>query len=372
MNWQNLQSIEELESALDYLEDAKESFENKDLAFKCIQKAKAFQNIDLEFDARMAYVRQASFLNQDQEMIAMFPWFLNECDNKQNYFKYMQVLWTFKWVINSVTDFHTISLEKIEGLFQEFERRFKEFGTGERVLNYFKAQQESQLGNIEASLAFAERYFNDTKTCSLDDCTACQPNNISRVFLVAEQYDRVMECIQPILNGELTCHVVPHTTFPKAAYVMMRKGEWERAGHYVQSTYEHLDFTTPDLYEASILLLYHAHQKEFLKGRKLIQKQLSFALDLGASGEVYDFYLSCALFLQACVDEGEKRITLQIETKKAEFISPKEGQIYDTLNLQEWFQKEAYKHVNLLDTRNRNTFLVNYINKVEQWFKALK
>ena len=112
----------------------------------------------------------------------MFPWFLNKCDSKDNYYKYLQVLWTFKWVINAVTDFPAISLSKIEGLREEFERRFQEYGTGDRVINYFKAQQESQLGNIEKSLELADKYFSDTRTCELDDCAACQPNNISRVF----------------------------------------------------------------------------------------------------------------------------------------------------------------------------------------------
>ncbi|WP_052598550.1 hypothetical protein [Aureispira sp. CCB-QB1] len=370
MNWQNLQSIEDLELALEHLEGAKESFENRDLAFKCIQKAKAFKNVHLEFDARMSYVRQSVFLNQYQEAIGMFPWFLNECDNKENYFKYIQVLWTFKWIINSLTDFHTISLEKIEGLFQEFERRFKEFGTGDRVINYFKAQRESQLGNVERSLELAERYFNDTKTCMLDDCAACQPNNISRVFLVAEQYDRMMECIQPILDGRLTCHVVPHTTFPKAAYASMRTGEWEKAGHYVQSTYKHLDFSTPDLYEASVLLLYHACQKEFLKGRKLMQKQLSFALELNSSGEVYDFYFSCALFMQAYIKAGHKEMKIQVNSKTTDFVTALKENSYDAATLQKWFRETAYKHASLLDNRNRNTFLNDYFEKVEKWFEA--
>jgi hypothetical protein len=371
MNWQKLETENDLEDALYYLEDAKDSFENRDLAFKCIQKAKSFKNIDLEFDARMTYIRQSVFLNQDQEVIAMFPWFLNECDSKDNYHKYLQVLWTFKWVINSVTDFPAISLAKIEGLFQEFERRFEEYGTGDRVINYFKAQMESQLGNIDKSLEFATAYFSDKKTCELDDCAACQPNNISRVFLVAEQYDRMMECIQPILDGKLTCHVVPHTTFPKAAYASMRTGAWEQAGHYVQSTYKYLDFETPDPYEASVLLLYHASNKEFLKGRNLMQKQLAFALKTTSSGEVYDFYLSCALFMQAYLASGEETMALNVELKKKDFVVSEEGNKYAVSALQKWFETEAYRHAKLLDTRNQNTFLENYFKKTEKWFNEL-
>ena len=371
MNWQKLQNEEEVELALDYLEDAKDSFENRDLAFKCIQKAKTFKNIDLEFDARMRYIRQSVFLNQDQEVIAMFPWFLNKCDSKDNYYKYLQVLWTFKWVINAVTDFPAISLSKIEGLREEFERRFQEYGTGDRVINYFKAQQESQLGNIEKSLELADKYFSDTRTCELDDCAACQPNNISRVFLVAEQYDRMMDCIQPILNGKLTCHVVPHTTFPKAAYASMRTGAWEKAAHYVQSTYDHLDFLTPDGYEASVLLLYHACKQEFLKGRNLIQKQLAFALKTSASGEVYDFYLSCALLMQAYLASGEETMALDLTINKDYFVLPVEGNKYEVLALYKWFETAAYKHATLLDTRNGNTFLMDYFKKTEKWFDEL-
>jgi hypothetical protein len=371
MNWQNLQSEEDLESALDYLEDAKDSFENRDLAFKCIQKAKTFKNINLEFEARMAYIRQCVFLNQDQEVIAMFPWFLNKCDSKDNYSKYLQVLWTFKWVINSVTDFPAISLSKIEGLFKEFERRFEEYGTGDRVINYFKAQMESQLGNIDKSLEFAADYFSDTRTCILDDCAACQPNNISRVFLVAEQYDRMMDCIKPILDGELTCHVVPHTTFPKAAYASMRTGAWEKAAYYVQTTYEYLDFMTPDTYEASVLLLHHACKGEFLKGRNLMQKQLAFALKSTASGEVYDFYFSCALFMQAYLTSEEETMALDLVINKDHFLLPTEGNKYDVSALQEWFETAAYKHARLLDTRNGNTFLMDYFKKTEKWFNEL-
>jgi hypothetical protein len=371
MNWQKLENQEDLELALDYLEEAKDSFENRDLAFKCIQKAKNFKNIDLEFDARMTYIRQAVFLNQDQEVIAMFPWFLNECDSKDNYSKYLQVLWTFKWVINSVTDFPAISLAKIEGLLQEFERRFEEYGTGDRVINYFKAQLESQLGNVEKSLEFAADYFSATKTCILDDCAACEPNNISRVYLVAEQYDRMMDCIKPILDGELTCHVVPHTTFPKAAYASMRTGAWEKAAHYIQSTYKYLDFETPDAYEASVLMLYHACKKEFLKGRNLIQKQLAFALKTPSSGEVYDFHFSCALFMQAYLASGEETIVLDVEIKKANFVLPQEGNKYSVFALQEWFEMEAYRHGRLLDTRNQNTFLTDYFKKTKKWFNEL-
>lgn len=371
MNWQKLETEADLEDALYYLEDAKDSFENRDLAFKCIQKAKSFKNIDLEFDARMTYIRQSVFLNQDQEVIAMFPWFLNECDSKDNYHKYLQVLWTFKWVINSVTDFPAISLAKIEDLLQEFERRFEEYGTGDRVINYFKAQLQSQLGNIDQSLEFAEAYFSDHKSCMLDDCAACQPNNISRVFLVAEQYDRMMECIQPILDGKLTCHVVPHTTFPKAAYASMRTGAWEKAAHYIQSTYQYLDFETPDAYEASVLLLYHACKQEFLKGRNLIEKQLAFVLKSPSSGEVYDFHFSCALFMQAYLASGEDTIILNVEHKRDNFVLPAEGNKYAVSALQKWFEAEANRHGRLLDTRNQNTFLIDYFKKTKKWFDEL-
>lgn len=371
MNWQKLENEDDLEEALYYLEDANDSFENRDLAFKCIQKAKTFKNIDLEFDARMTYIRQCVFLSQDQEVIAMFPWFLNECDGKDNYHKYLQVLWTFKWVINAVTDFPAISLSKIESLLQEFERRFKEYGTGDRVIHYFKAQLESQLGNIEKSLEFAELYLSDTKTCELDDCAACQPNNISRIFLVAGQYDRMMDCIKPILDGKLTCHVVPHSTFPKAAYASMRTGDWEKAAHYVQSTYKYIDFLTPDAYEASVLLLHHACKQEFLKGRNLIEKQLAFALKMPASGELYDFYFSCALLMQAYLASGEETIILNVDLKKNDFVLPEDGNKYAVSALQKWFETEAYKHARLLDTRNQNTFLMDYFKKTEKWFDEL-
>ena len=146
----NIESPEQLEAVLSNLKYSGDfSVENKNFAYQCIQKAQTFNDVELEFEARFVFITNATFLNQEAEALAMFPWLLKKCDEEPGRFDYFMTLWAYKWMIDELPHRAAIPMPQIKELQKDFVRRYRAYGTGEKVIHYTLCKFYLNTGELE-------------------------------------------------------------------------------------------------------------------------------------------------------------------------------------------------------------------------------
>ncbi|UII27048.1 hypothetical protein LVD15_01025 [Fulvivirga maritima] len=367
--YNNLDTVEDVYNAVNYLKGAKTTLDNKDLAFKCIRKAMFFKDLDLEFEARYEFLQQCCFLNYQEEMIAQYPWFLKICDEHPGRFRYSSVLWAFKWVINLLPGFHNISLEKINSLLSEFERRYRDFGATDRVIQYCFLKVYSSLGKHEKTLEAYEAYKRaPAKWERLMDCSACELNSILDVFIDTKDYKTAIEMAQPILSGKLTCAEVPMITYPKLIIPAIELGEEALAEDMLYKTLKELNGTTEEVEVYCQLLPYLSIKGDFVTARKIFEAQFP-SLKVRKSDFMFVYFYMYSGIVFKCMARKDKptvKLAINGALPLDHLQTENEGEYY-TEKLQLWFEEMAFHYATLLDNRNGNNHYNEFVEENLLW-----
>jgi hypothetical protein len=330
------------------------------LALKCIQKAQILKDLELEFDARMAYVYQVNFLNKHDLGIAMFPWFLKKCDEDPERFDYYQTLWVYKWIVNSVRDFAKVPLEKTESLLKDFEKRLLDYGTGKKVIHYVKVQYFDAIGELPKAAEEYKRYLKAATSGTMDDCIACQPNNMIDHLLSHGQYEEVFNVAQPILRGDKTCRTVPQTTYPKLILPALALGRREDAENFARLAKKNLPLTQANLRSAAHLVVYYTLKEDFTKGKTVIEKQFPYLLEHASEVDKFYFHLAAHLFFQKMQEKKKKSVKLSLPANPLLYA---ESGTYAVGELAAVFTRQLDEVTSQLDQRNGNAYYRNLIGK---------
>ena len=354
----NLDTVEEIRSAIYEQEDVYTE-SSKAILFKCIERAKWLKDLDLEFEARYEYLSQLTYLGYFEESISLFPWFLNIYDQYPDQFNYYQILWGYKWIVGPICKYANIPLAKVEAIFADFNQRFKDYGSTERIVAHFNMRKDYLTGNVSSAI---EKYYqskNITQEHFLDDCDACMLDHDLPIFLYNREFQTFLDEAKPILDRNLSCRSVPKTTYPKAVYACMQSNKWDLAEQYCQAALDELELNKRNFEQYCYVLLYLATQNKYIKGREIIENQLSLMNDRIDNVSQCTFYHACYLFFQHMKNEGQEKVTLRLALNPAfidKFIKADKDEVYDISELVSWFKKQAELHAKALDQRNGNTF----------------
>ncbi|MBL3658554.1 hypothetical protein [Fulvivirga sediminis] len=367
--YNNLETIEDVQNAVNYLAGAKTTLDNKDLAFKCIRKAMFFKDLDLEFEARYEFLQQCCFLNYQEEMIAQYPWFLKICDDNPGRFRYSSVLWAFKWVLNILPAFHNVPLERINALLTEFERRYREFGATDRVIQYSFLKVYSLIGENEKAREAYEAYKRaPNKWERLMDCSACELNSILDIYIDNKDYKTALKMAQPILNGELTCAEVPMITYPKLIIPAMEMGEEELAEDMAYKALKELNSATEEVEGYCQLLPYLSVKGDFVTARKIFEAQFPSLKVRKSDFMLVYFYMYSGIMFKCMARKDKPTVKLAINgaLPLEHLQTGNEGEYYSE-KLQQWFEEMALHYASLLDNRNGNNTYKEFVEYKQGW-----
>ena len=359
MNNYNLDTPRGLQATINRLIGMDGTEAGEELALKCIQKAQFFKDIDLEFEARYAYIEQVRTLRKYHLALAMFPWLLKKCDEDRERFDYFHTLWTYKRIVSSATYFARIPLGKIEELFADFAQRYKDFGTGDKVIHYFKLRYLGEIGELAQAAKEYELYWQASTTDEMDDCQACQPNKLIDHLLRVGKYEEVLEMANPIIKGELSCHIVPGITYPKLVLPCLFLNRKEDAENFAVLARKKLKPSESSLTEFSYLITYYAIKGDFAKARHSVEKQFGF---LGNAPELekFNFYLSTSLWFDSLEATGKKTIKLNLPPNDILFL---EAGIYSVEHTLAFFKQQLQSAATALDQRNGNSYYTDLIKQ---------
>ena len=351
-----LETIEDIQEFIDYCTYDNESEENARLIKKCIQKAVVLKNRELEFDARYAYIYQMSQLNYKEEALTMFPWLLKEIDTEEKSWSDIHnVIWMYKWIIINLPDFAHISTETIEDLLNDIDRRIRDRGASGRMGDYLKMTTYGYMGHEEKFLAYKKKYLSaSNKNEEFDDCAACQANNLIYVLILYKEYEKANEYFEPLLNKKVSCAEVPKSSYQTLALINKFLGKDEDAKKLEQLAKRNISFDKkPYLTKAGDLIMYYALEKDFIKGRTVLEKQIHFCNRRQPEYYLFKFYAGCLLLFSAMKKAGKSQMTINV---KETIFTLDEENVLELDSAIKTLDIKTDKLAKQLDTRNGNTF----------------
>jgi hypothetical protein len=357
---------EDIWEALDYI-NQEYNINNKDIAFKCVQKAMLLGYKKLEFDARNKYVSQLVFCNFIDEAMVQYAWLLNyKKNNELQPGSIHSVLWKFKWIIDRLPEYHSIPISKINDAIAQFEKEYHAAGDTEKIIEYKKTFINLIMGKINEAEEHYKKYKKSNNTGEYDDCYACQLSSLVSFYLVKKDYRKAIETAKDLVNKKYSCAEVPNVTYPKLAFAHLMLGELNKSEEYYQLSLKKLKLSNPQdgIFR---ILFYLGKTKAFVQGKKIIDKQLHFFLELKSDVLKFDFYSGCYIFFKYAGQEKIKTFKIKLNGQ-TNFIAPIKKDEYDVVAIKQWFYDQANMHASLLDKRNENNYYQDYLKYLDEVF----
>lgn len=105
--------------------------------------------------------------------LVAFSWLLGQFDQQPDEYDDFTLLWSYKWILDSIASFPEINRAQIEELLADMRRRYEQFGYSERSYYYYRFSLLKDYGEVEE----AQQFLDKTKAMDRDemsDCEACE------------------------------------------------------------------------------------------------------------------------------------------------------------------------------------------------------
>jgi hypothetical protein len=353
-----VRSINEVEALLNAAGDASGSH-RLELLERAVQTADALGDVELGFQARDELMQVASLNGRPELLFSTFAWMLGQFDaGRVDDFEEDNLLWQYKWVINNLWEFPSITKAQIEGAFADFSARLERGGYNQRTAHYFRWKFEHHRGDHAAADAARDQWQRMPQD-ALSDCSACEAHFETVYSAWLRDDERTLQLAAPILSGRLSCAEVPETTLSIVLMPMLRLGQHNEAikAHKrgYRLTRDNPEFLTSVAGHIEFLAFVHQSSAAL----KLFERHLAWALDTQAPERRFAFY--CALqplwlrLREAQVD------SIKLRLPKA-FALYNANDTYPPSELEQYFRKELEQVASQFDARNGTNEFTRSLN----------
>lgn len=325
-------------------------------ATECIRRAQELKDEDLEFNARMVLLHVMERSRKPDVYVSMFPWLLRKCDEDRQRFDYSKVMQAYRSVICYARQYASVSKRQLAELMKDVEQRMRELGSGDQIIHddlfeFYRETGETELAMRELEL------FKQASTGYYSKCKKCA-TLIANCYLIDQgKYEELLEMIDPVLRGEITCHNREFYHFHMAMLAYMMLGQWDEAKKYDIKSRKKLDINTALLYPFSSHLVYYGITGQFAKGRTVFEKQFSLSTNEPDLPKL-EFLCGALEFFKRLQSTGRKTIKLNIPKHEA---LPGNDSEYAVSKMLAYLDQEVNRIAHALDQRNENDYYRNFI-----------
>lgn len=325
---------------------------------QAVKLAETHQDEKREFEAKLELMTAVTFGGEPEKMLVLFPWLIAKCDENKEEYSTSRVLWTYKWVMESLPDYSELSKAQINSAMDDMETRFRKENYKERTIFEFRRILAMKFGDMEEAKKWEEAYANAPAATLVDrwlgvaNCEACELNNELDYFLFAKEEDKALSAAAPILSGQMSCGEVPHNTYPKLLLPLMKRDRLTEAANYFQRGVSLIRGNKKLLKEHSEMITFAALTGNFPKAIKMLEENLESTLESKDADGRFRMFLAARLLFECLKNKKLNRIRMNMP---GNFPLNSDAVDYSVDELREWFWEEARKIAQNFDRRNGNT-----------------
>lgn len=310
--------------------------------------------------ARNELARAAIFAGQERTALVAFAWVLGYVDQHPDDFDMSTLLWNYKLIAGTLSEFSTISRAQIEQSLDDLERRSLAAGGTLHAVRVLRWKVAREMGELSRGPELIE-LFQKTPRDENSDCHACVIDSISKSYGELGNDKKALTAAKPILQGELTCGEVPRRTYSHLLEPLRRLGELEQAAEYQRKAYRILKRYPAQLTEVSQHVQFLA-----LTGKLAValRKVLHHYPHLQHKPHQLDrLNFSTAAWL--LFERFARRKDNTVRGSALDFPGCQDGMI-QVATARDWFWQDGEKLAREFDERNGNSYYMTDLQKVRQ------
>lgn len=319
---------------------------------EAVREADAAGDILLGYNARLELISAGVFGGFQEKAIVAFSWCLARYDETPEEYSDYQLFWRHKWIMNTLADFPTISLQQIADLQADMERRYQELGYSLRPAYYFRSDNARRMGNDQEAQTYHEKWRRAPRDF-MADCAACEQSHLVEFLGHFQRDEEALEAAAPIMSGAMSCSVVPHATYGHTIRPLLRLNRIEAAQEAYRVGYRLVTRSGSFVDTISEHLLLLTAVEEFSKAFRVFEKHLPRAMSTANLHNRFRFYNSSGLFLEKLGKLSKRKRKLNLPSQLPCY--DKDGK-YDPVELSKWFSKETQQLAEQFNRRNGNEY----------------
>ena len=331
------------------------------LVEEAVRLADEYAELGESFQLRCILIQLCTEYGQFAKALVAFSWCLNRVNNNDEDFS--DIIWEYQALLVRAAMFDSVSVEKMDELFQDYRSRMKEEGATDN--SYYSARLRAALTMRDEQRATeALKGFKSAKKDIHSDCIACIQNMLIQYELYFGSYEKARKLVQPLIDGKMSCNMVPLRTFAHMVNHVYRAGETALAETMYNKGIKLIGNKGGFLEQIGLYLIYLSYTNP-QKAKTLFRKALPWALNrTEMPWSLFHFHMgSCILFTSL---NKKTPIKLRVD-KKYQLYNEKD--CYLPEELAAYHYKTALEYAKRFDSRNKNSAASDML---EQEYKLIK
>ncbi|RSN70264.1 tetratricopeptide repeat protein [Actinomadura sp. WAC 06369] len=201
-----------------------------------LRRADAAGDEELAFRVRIALTNAYHYGAEPMKAFATFSRTLADHDRDPGRFgETHSLLWQMKAVVNALTKFPEIPLDRTYAVLDDMERRYRAGGHSLQAVYHYRCAVARHVGDAAAPDWFAK--WRAAERDELSDCAGCDPTGMMYQLIDAGRYEEALEVAAPVLGAELTCSEQPQGVQTALMQVYLRTGRYAEAADMHRRAY---------------------------------------------------------------------------------------------------------------------------------------
>lgn len=306
--------MEDIETLLERAEDLPYGEEKLALTEEAVRLADLQGDLDEGFRAREALLEASTFGGYPEKTLTTMAWCLAQSDLDPERFPLEDLLWKYKWITDAALAFPQVSMERIEAILADFERRATSCGVGHRVALGKQFDLAMHRGDLETARNLYPQW-NYTPRDWLSDCAACEAQSGVRLAIETGNFEAAFSRAKRLLDGQVTCDSKPEATYASLLVPALRLGRPEQAEEFFELGYPMIRERRSMLNLCGQHLAYLALTPDYGRGAALFERHLSWALESTDPLDRFEFELGASVWMQRLEREGVTHLEGRLPTE---------------------------------------------------------
>lgn len=225
-------------NAAGLLEEARQASDSQQ-RFQLLQEAARQADVEghlaLAREVRDDLLDAAMWAGNGPALLSTFAWLLADWDRQEPDSVNFMLLWRYKWALASARALPNVPLERLDALHDDFARRTRAAGVGERTALTYRWKLALHRGDMPQAEALSKQ-VQGLKATFLD-CRACDANLKVTHHIERGELDAALRAAKPIFAGKVSCNRVPSTTYADFLLPLWRAGRREQAQEFHERGY---------------------------------------------------------------------------------------------------------------------------------------
>ena len=283
------------------------------LVEEVVRDADAAGHGDLAYEARMLATAAYHFDAAPAKAFTTFTRCLSELDREPRpYHERFAAtrLWQFKWMVDAMTRFPEIPLDRTRAVLDDMERRYREGGYSLHAVYSRRYRVAAHVGDWETAEHWYERWCAAPRD-ELSDCEACDLSTKVWHLATHGRDEEAVALAEPVLRGTFRCPEQPPEILTHLLLPYLRSGRQDEAVTAHRRAYRGMRVNVGLLEPVAEHVTFCGRTGNEVRGLELVQRHLGWLDRAPSPAAAMRFSAAAALVLGRLAAAGRGSLTVR-------------------------------------------------------------